>query len=32
MEDPEALEALRHMLSRLRVAPFASTADSEFEI
>jgi sulfate adenylyltransferase subunit 1 (EFTu-like GTPase family) len=32
MEDPEALEALRHMLSRLRVAPFASTTDADFEI
>jgi sulfate adenylyltransferase large subunit len=32
MEDPEALEALRHMLSRLRVAPFAATTESDFEI
>ncbi len=32
MEDPEALEALRHMLRRLHVAPFASTTDADFEI
>ncbi len=32
MEDPEALEALRHMLSRLRVAPFSTAAESDFEI
>jgi sulfate adenylyltransferase large subunit len=32
MEDPEALEALRHMLRRLRVAPFGSTGESDFEI
>jgi sulfate adenylyltransferase large subunit len=32
MEDPEALDALRHMLSRLRVAPFASAGESDFEI
>jgi sulfate adenylyltransferase large subunit len=32
MEDPEALEALRHMLRRLRVAPFGSAGESDFEI
>jgi sulfate adenylyltransferase large subunit len=32
MEDPEALEALRHMLSRLRVAPFSGGPESDFEI
>jgi sulfate adenylyltransferase subunit 1 (EFTu-like GTPase family) len=32
MEDPEALEALRHMLRRLGVAPFGSAAESDFEI
>jgi sulfate adenylyltransferase large subunit len=32
MEDPEALEALRQMLRRLRIAPFTTTAESDFEI
>ena len=32
MEDPEALDALRHMLRRLRVAPFANAGESDFEI
>ncbi len=32
MEDPEALEALRHMLRRLGIAPFANAAESDFEI
>jgi len=32
MEDPEALEALRHMLRRLGIAPFASATESDFEI
>ena len=32
LEDPEALEALRHLLRRLRVAPFGSAAESDFEI
>jgi len=32
MDDPEALEALRHMLRRLGVAPFSAAAESDFEI
>ena len=32
LEDPEALEALRHVLRRLRVAPFANAGESDFEI
>jgi sulfate adenylyltransferase large subunit len=32
IEDPEALDALRHMLRRLRVAPFANAGESDFEI
>jgi sulfate adenylyltransferase large subunit len=32
IEDPEALEALRHILRRLRVAPFGSAGESDFEI
>jgi len=32
MEDPEALEALRHMLRRLGVAPFGNAGESDFEI
>jgi hypothetical protein len=32
MEDPEALEALRHLLRRLRVGPFGGAGESDFEI
>ncbi len=32
MEDPEALEALRHMLRRLGIAPFGNAGESDFEI
>jgi sulfate adenylyltransferase large subunit len=32
LEDPEALEALRHMLRRLRVAPFGGAGEADFEI
>ncbi len=32
MEDPEALEALRHLLLRLGIAPFGNAGESDFEI
>jgi len=32
MEDPEALEALRHLLRRLRVGPFGGAGEADFEI
>ncbi len=32
LEDPEALEALRHVLRRLGTSPDGNTADSDFEI
>ena len=32
MEDPEALDALRHLLLRLGIAPFAGAGESDFEI
>jgi hypothetical protein len=32
MEDPEALDSLRHLLLRLSIAPFAGAGESDFEI
>ena len=32
LEDPEALEALRHLLRRLQIAPFSESGEPEWEI